>query len=114
MSSTSDKVDGPAERDDKEGDAERENEQQQEISATSTAPQPQPQPPAEAAGTESNEEKSDDVDPLEKDIEKVRIFTRYVWYLASYLFFYVGIYRNLNFPALSRVVKGATSLSVSF
>jgi hypothetical protein len=75
MSSTSDKVDGPAERDDKEGDAERENEQQQEISATSTAPQPQPQPPAEAAGTESNEEKSDDVDPLEKDIEKVRIFT---------------------------------------
>ncbi len=91
MSSTSNKVDGPAERDDKEGNAERENEQQQEISATSTAPQPQT--PDEAAGTEGNEEKSDVVDPLEKDIEKVRIFTfslRLVFGIL-FVFLYVGI-----------------------
>jgi len=69
MSVSSDKVDAPAERDDKEGDANREKQQAQEMSTHSSTSSP---PTAEADGEAVPE--GDVVDPLEKDIEKVRFF----------------------------------------
>ena len=69
MSTTSDKVDAPAERDDTEGDGEREKQEPQEMSTHSSTSRP---PTTEAEGTA--DQKSDVVDPLENDIEKVSYF----------------------------------------
>ena len=69
MSASSDKVDAPSERDDKEGDADREKQAAQEMSTHSSSV-----PPSSVEADGQTDPKGDVVDPLEKDIEKVRFF----------------------------------------